>query len=229
MKPWEYVLGFTDGREYSYWITAKSKDKILVNNDYQIDDEACIFISKSGNKSSPITCQVSLSKYNETNAALILRTNPTTKSLIAIQTGPTTVYCISHCNLAGKQMEKLQGVEIFSFENLYNVLSSEESISFDPSEAILSFGDNPGKNLTVTIRSKAAGGLFVSLVKYPFSGNYQTLSFEKSVCLGKTLKKDVKGLKHSSLRKSIIWLYLTSLVWVFLLHFFVTFISQKGH
>ena len=196
MKPWECVLGFTDGREYSYWIIAKTNDKILVNNNYQIDDEAYIFISNSGNESSPITCQVSLSKYNKTNAALILRTNPTTKSLIAVQTGLTTVSCISHCNLAGKEMEKLKGVEIFSFENLYDVLTSEESISFDPSEAILGFGDNPGKNLTVTIRSKAAGGLFVSLVKYPFSGHYQTLSFEKTVCLRKSLKKDVKVLKN---------------------------------
>ena len=101
-------------------------------------------------------------------------------------------------------MEQNKDVEIFSFENLYDVLVSEESISFDPSEEMLSFGDNLGNDATVTIRSKAAGGLFVSLVKYLFSGYYQTLSFKTSVSLERNVKSYDSGFKRSSLKKGTI-------------------------
>ena len=65
-------------------------------------------------------------------------------------------------------------IELYNHDQLLKDLT-EENIDFNPSEAKLVFKMKSGEEITVSVRSRVAGCLFVSMIQYPFSGFYDTL------------------------------------------------------
>ena len=73
-------------------------------------------------------------------------------------------------------MNENEEVELFCHKKLFGELIEKQDIDFDPSESFLEFGKESDKKVTVTIGSRAAGGLFTSIVQDPYSGLYPTLN-----------------------------------------------------
>ena len=98
-------------------------------------------------------------------ADIRLYTDNKTKNLFAVCNSNANVHYKSHCleEEEKRRLEPYVPVEIFDFDNLFDTLISEDYIAFDPSEATLSFENNFGTKIFVTLTSKAASGLFKSL------------------------------------------------------------------
>ena len=191
-EKWKKVIGFTHDREYDYWATVKRSDEsrpFRKRRQYKLKERMlAMFYSAENNDvelfsdddfSSPPSSRSSSESDDMTVADLYLYTDVKTNSLCAerVSNNAVTIQYRSHCLRKGEtgQIEYEEKANLFSFNDLFKDLYSRNDIEFDPSEATLIFKNKLGKDVCITIRSKAANVLFVSLVEYPFSGHYQTL------------------------------------------------------
>ena len=171
---WENFLGFDDGSENDYWISGKKSDNIVLK------DELCNFTDKVIN----VYCKPKQGCYGfldvdkKDDADITIWINPKTKCLFATRNCHEKMFYKSHLKPNGAEMEKGKEVEIFCHEKLFDTLLSQKDIDFDPSDAVLKFGDVTKEGITLTITSRASGGLFASLIRDPFSSFYQALKFD---------------------------------------------------
>ena len=191
-EKWKKVIGFTHDREYDYWATVKRSDEsrpMRKRRQYKLKErKLAMFYSAENNDvdlfsnddfSSPPSSSSSSESDDMTAADLYLYTDVKTNSLCVerISNNAVIIQYRSHCLKKGEtgQIDYQEKANLFSFNDLFEDLYSRNDIGFDPSEAILIFKNKSGKDVCVTIRSRAANVLFVSFVEYPFSGHYQTL------------------------------------------------------
>ena len=132
----------------------------LADVELYTDDKSSSLNSSFSSTSSDLT-----SPESGRLADVELYTDDKTKNLFAVCNSNANVRYNSHCLEKGKErrLEPNVPVEIFDFGNLFETLTSEAFINFDPSEATLSFENNLGTKSFVTLTSKAASGLFESL------------------------------------------------------------------
>ena len=142
-------------------------------------------ISCCDGKEEPVSYQYCPNGFDkrpcEVLTNVILGTDEQTKDLIAVL-NPNLIRmqctCISHCNQEGVELVPYKKQTIFDFEKLYDTLNTEDGITFDPNEAKLSFGSDPGKIVIVTIKSRVANKLFNTMVQYPLDNRFEPLDFE---------------------------------------------------
>ena len=168
---WENFLGFDDGSENDYWISGKKSGKIVLKDElHNITDKVINVYCKPKQD-----CYTSLEIDKKDNADISIWIHPETKCLFATRNCDDKVTYKSHLKPNGAEMEKGKEVEIFCHEDLFKKLLRQKDIGFDPSDAVLKFGDEPKEAITLTITSRASGGLFASLIRDPFSGLYSVL------------------------------------------------------
>ena len=185
-EQWQKCLGFKQNQEFKYWIRAKCNDidGQFFDQEYTIKDSFVniIYLAK---ENSPLKIEVvekcSISENIDCQTPhpdIVLYTDSTTKSLVAICNSDTEVHYKSHCQPKGAVMKQSKNENvIFCYKQLFETLTSEEGFSFDPSEAVLRFGKESDKKAIVTIRSRAAGGLFSTIVEDPYSHFYRKLEY----------------------------------------------------
>ena len=185
-EQWQQCLGFKQNQEFKYWIRAKCNDIDLQFYDleYTIKDSFVniIYLAKESSllKIEVVEkCSISENIDCQTpHPDIVLYTDSTTKSLVAICSSDTEVHYKSHCQPKGAVMEQSKNENvIFCYKQLFDALTSEDGIDFDPSEAVLRFGKESDNKAIVTIRSRAAGGLFSTIVEDPYSHFYRKLEY----------------------------------------------------
>ena len=183
---WQQCLGFKQNQEFKYWIRAKCNDidGQFFDQEYTIKD-SFVNIIYLAEENSPLKIEI-VEKYSSSenkdfqtpHSDIMLYTDATTKSLVAICNSDTEVHYKSHCQPKGAVMKQSKSKNvIFCYKQLFGTLTSEEAIDFDPSEAVLRFGKESDKKAIVTIRSRAAGGLFSTIVEDPYSHFYRKLEY----------------------------------------------------
>ena len=128
-------------------------------------------------KISKINCTFSPSAYHSSNMVELceLRIDPYSKILYAVgKHSFVRTHCKSHLQPNGEDMCPHAILRLFDHAQLFKDLF-EKTIEFNPSETKLVFEMESRVEITLTIRSRVAGSLFVSMVQYPFSGFYDTL------------------------------------------------------
>ena len=183
---WQKCLGFKQNQELNYWIRAKCNDidEQFFDQEYTIKD-SFVNIFYLAKENSPLKIEVVEKCFTSENTDcqtphpdIKLYTDAITKSLVAICISDTEVHYKSHCQPKGRVMKQSKRKNvIFCYEQLFETLTSEDGIDFDPSEAVLRFGKESNKKAIVTIRSKAAGGLFSTIVENPYSHFYRKLEY----------------------------------------------------
>ena len=192
-KLWEETLhSFHHSEFYEYSVTVEFADKATGSNKtkWNLENKKLYIYNSDKNNLLPLI----ESSENSENRSLIviIKTNAFTKSLLAMQTSDTDVQFISHCALNQKKGTLClnEFVEIFNFDKLFDTIADYD-IDFDPSEAQLRFKDNFGKIVIVTIYSKTAKSLFVSMLADPFDSHFRTLKLEPRVNRGTVLFLDI--------------------------------------
>ena len=166
---WEYLLGYTRNREYDYWISAKHKEKDVLKDDLHNMRNIKLEIEYNADR-----CDLKIDSVESPDVEIW--TDPESKCLIAVLVSNASVRFQSHLVPKWTKMNRNEEVELFCHKKLFNELIEKQDIDFDPSESFLEFGKESGKKVTVTIGSRAAGGLFTSIVQDPYSGLYPTLN-----------------------------------------------------
>ena len=168
---WESFLGFDDGSENDYWISGNKSDNIVLRDElYNLTEKVVNVYCKPKQD-----CYASLEIDKKDDADITIWVDPETKCLFATRNCVDKVFYKSHLKPNGAEIEKGKEVEIFCHKNLFDKLLWQKNIDFDPSDAILKFGDVTEQAITLTITSRASGGLFASLIRDPFSGLYSVL------------------------------------------------------
>ena len=185
-EQWQKCLRFKQNQEFKYWIRAKCNDidGQFFDQEYTIKD-SFVNIIYLAEENSPLKIEVvekcSISENTDCQTPhldIVLYTDSTTKSLVAICSSDTEVHYKSHCQPKGTVMKQSKNENvIFCYKQLFETLTSEEGIDFDPSEAVLRFGKESDKKAIVTIRSRVAGGLFSTIVEDPYSHFYRKLEY----------------------------------------------------
>ena len=177
--PWEKAIGLGDGLEYEYLITVKGKNMTyILDKPLEINFNRKLFVcfvAKQNKEDSPI-CFERSSKKKIDSCSVKLYIEEKSKCLMAKSYCDIRVDYKSHLEPDGAKMVKCAETEILCFTRLFNTLTSSNGIiSFDPSEAKLTFEKDSENEVVVTIRSTAASAIFVTKAKRPFSGWHQKL------------------------------------------------------
>ena len=168
---WKEYLGFDTESENIYWLTTKRDGKkALSKTEYKIKN---LNINATYLKNKKKAQARALGSGGE-SADVIIRTNQH-NNLVVRLISDTCVYYKSHLKPNGERIKLGEEVEVFCHEKIFEELLERQDIDFDPSEAKLIFGKSTKQEVTITIRSRAANALFVSLIQDPFSGLYATL------------------------------------------------------
>ena len=186
---WQTVSGLPFGSDLNYSIKVTIDGKIIFpEKEYSFKENLekslniVIGDKNTGSKKkkiSKIDCFFSSSADNNNSSDIKLCElcmKPSSKILYAVRKNSDVVQQASyksHLNPNGEDMSQDE-VELFDHNQLFQDLI-EENIDFNPSEAKLVFKMKSGEDITVTVRSRVAGCLFVSMIQYPFSGFYDTL------------------------------------------------------
>ena len=152
--------------EYSVIVEHDQARAIKKSNWVLENSSLCIYNSDIANKLPLVESSKNSKKISP---IVVLRADAITKSLLARQESDIEVDVISHCLVDQKSGKLCQNevAEIFNFEELFNNISNY-GVDFDPREAQLRFKDSFEKTVTVTIYSKTAKSLFVSMLADPF-------------------------------------------------------------